>query len=88
MEAGRELSAGTARKRRADAKGVGTPVRPDDGCAQKRGCMEPVFATLKKHRGYRRFLLRESEKVNAEWQLICAAHNVRQLCAHSSGQPG
>ncbi len=41
--------------------------------------VEPVFGQIKEARGFRRFLLRGLEKVGAEWQLICAVHNLRKL---------
>ena len=40
---------------------------------------EPVFGQIKQGRGFRQFLLRGIEKVKAEWQLICAGHNVLKL---------
>jgi len=41
--------------------------------------VEPVFGQIKQGRGFRQFLLRGMEKVNAEWQLICAGHNMLKL---------
>ena len=41
--------------------------------------VEPVFGQIKQGRGFRQFLLRGIEKVNAEWQLICAGHNMLKL---------
>jgi len=41
--------------------------------------VEPVFGVLKEHMGLRRFLRRGLENVRAEWQLLCAAYNVRKL---------
>lgn len=40
---------------------------------------EPVFAILKEQLGVRRFLLRGLVKVRAEWDLLCAAFNLRSL---------
>jgi len=40
---------------------------------------EPVFGQIKQGRGFRQFLLRGMEKVNAEWQLICTGHNILKL---------
>ena len=41
--------------------------------------VEPVFGQIKEAQGIRRFLLRGFEKVEREWQLICASHNLRKL---------
>jgi hypothetical protein len=40
---------------------------------------EPVFGQIKETRGFRRFLLRGLGKVQAEWQMICATHNLLKL---------
>ena len=41
--------------------------------------MEPVNGQIKEARGLRRFLLRGLEKVDAEWHLIAATHNLLKL---------
>lgn len=41
--------------------------------------MERVNEQIKEARGLRRFLLRGLEKVNGEWHLIAAAHNLLKL---------
>ena len=41
--------------------------------------VEPVFGQIKAGRGFRQFLLRGLEKVNAEWSLICTGHNLLKL---------
>lgn len=41
--------------------------------------VEPVFGQIKQARGFRQFLLRGTEKVSAEWALICNAHNLVKL---------
>ena len=41
--------------------------------------VEPVFGQIKQGRGFRQFLLRGLEKVNSEWSLICAGHNLLKL---------
>ena len=41
--------------------------------------VEPVFGQIKQGRGFRQFLLRGLEKVNREWLLICAGHNLLKL---------
>ena len=53
---------------------------------------EPVFGQIKQGRGFRQFLLRGLEKVNREWLMICAGHNLLKLfrfgAGHSSNAPG
>ncbi len=41
--------------------------------------VEPVFGQIKQGRGFRQFLLSGLEKVNREWSLICAGHNLLKL---------
>jgi transposase len=41
--------------------------------------VEPVFGQIKEAMGFRRFLLRGLEKVQAEWQMVCAAFDLRKL---------
>jgi hypothetical protein len=41
--------------------------------------VEPVFGQIKEARGFRKFLLRGRGKVQAEWQMICAPHNLLKL---------
>jgi hypothetical protein len=41
--------------------------------------VEPVFAHIKHVRGYRQFLLRGLEQVEAEWALICMTHNLLKM---------
>ena len=43
--------------------------------------VEPVFGQIKECRGLRRFLHRGLEKVAAEWQMLCTAHNLLKLAA-------
>ena len=47
--------------------------------ALRMGTVEPVFGQIKQGRGFRQFLLRGLEKVNREWLLICADHNLLKL---------
>lgn len=44
--------------------------------------VEPVFAHIKQHRGFRRFAFRGLEKVRCEWKLICLTHNLLKLFRH------
>ncbi len=45
----------------------------------RKAIVEPVFGQIKEARGFRRFLLRGKTKVAAEWQFICATHNLLKL---------
>lgn len=46
---------------------------------QRKELIEPVFGILKEQQGLRRFLLRGTAPVRAEWQLLAAAFNLRVL---------
>ncbi len=50
--------------------------------------VEPVFGQIKQGRGFRQFLLRGLEKVNREWLLICAGHNLLKLFRFGAGMSG
>jgi transposase len=45
---------------------------------------EPVFGQIKQARGFRQFLLRGVEKVQAEWGIVCTAHNLLKLAQRRS----
>ncbi len=45
----------------------------------RKAVVEPVFGQIKEQRGFRRFLLRGRAKVQAEWKMICATHNLLKL---------
>jgi transposase len=47
--------------------------------AQRKAIVEPVNGQIKEARGLRRLLLRGLEKVNGEWHLIAATHNLLKL---------
>jgi len=47
--------------------------------AMRKATVEPVFGQIKGTRGIRGFLLRGLSKVDAEWKLICATHNLLKL---------
>ena len=47
--------------------------------AQRKAIVDPVNGQIKEVRGLRRFLLRGLEKVDAEWHLIAATHNLLKL---------
>jgi len=49
--------------------------------------VEPVFAHIKHLRGFRQFLLRGLEQVEAEWLMICLTHNLLKLFRASKPLP-
>jgi len=46
-------------------------------------CIEPesTFGDVEHNMGFRRFHLRDLEKTETEWSLVCIAHNLRKLAA-------
>ena len=50
--------------------------------------VEPVFGQIKQGRGFLQFLLRGLTKVNREWLLICASHNLLKLFRFGAGLSG
>jgi transposase len=60
-------------------------LRTPDGAAlykKRQHTIEPVFATVKDTRGYRRFTRRGLAAVKAEWLLILATHNINKAYTH------
>ncbi len=51
--------------------------------AARRTIVEPVFGQIKQARGLRRFAFRGLDKVKAEWNLICATHNLLKVYRYS-----
>jgi IS5 family transposase len=47
--------------------------------ARRLGTVEPVFANINHVRGLKRFSVRGSVKVNAQWLLYCLVHNIGKL---------
>ena len=43
--------------------------------------VEPVFGQIKQARGFRQFLMRGLANVQAEWAMVCTAHNLCKLAA-------
>ena len=43
--------------------------------------VEPVFGQIKQARGFRQFLMRGLAKAQAEWAMVCTAHNLCKLAA-------
>ena len=54
--------------------------------AQRKAIVEPVNGQIMEARGLRRFLLRGLEKVDGEWHLIAATHNLLKLFRFSRSQ--
>lgn len=53
--------------------------------ARRKCVVEPVFGQIKQARGFRQFLLRGKKKIEGEWALICATHNILRLYATQEG---
>ncbi len=49
----------------------------------RKSTIEPVFGQIKDARGARRFSRRGLAAAQAEWQLLCAAHNLNKLWRHT-----
>jgi transposase len=47
--------------------------------ALRKSIVEPVFGQIKHVRGFRQFILRGLEKVQAEWALVCLTHNILKM---------
>jgi transposase len=47
--------------------------------AKRKAIIEPIFGQIKDAQGIRTFLMRGIAAVQAEWELICASHNLRKL---------
>jgi transposase len=47
--------------------------------SRRKVIVEPVFAQVKHIRGFRQFLLRGLEQVEAEWLLVCMTHNLLKM---------
>jgi hypothetical protein len=76
--------------RNADAKTrMARKLRSKKGSkiyAQRKAIVEPVNGQIKEARGLMRFLLRGLEKVDAEWHLIAATHNLLKLFRFTRSQ--
>jgi transposase len=47
--------------------------------ARRKAIVEPPFGQIKHCRGFRQFLLRGLQKMQAEWNLVCLTHNLLKL---------
>jgi hypothetical protein len=54
--------------------------------AQRKAIVKPVNGQIKDGRSLRRFLLRGVEKVDGEWHVIAATHNLLKLSRFRRGQ--
>ena len=76
--------------RKADARTrMARKLRSKQGSAiyaQRKVIVEPVNGQIKEARGLRRFLLRGQEKVDGEWHLIAATHNLLKLFRYRRSQ--
>jgi len=50
----------------------------------RKATVEPVFGQIKEARGLRRFRFRGLQRVECEWKLICATHNLLKLFRYRS----
>lgn len=46
---------------------------------QRKSTVEPTFGIIKSVLGFRQFLLRGHDKVDAEWRLVCMGFNVKRM---------
>jgi len=51
--------------------------------AARKHIVEPVFGQIKQVRGFRKFLLRGLDLIDAEWQLLCLTHNLLKIWRYS-----
>ncbi len=47
--------------------------------SRRKVIVEPVFGQIKGARGFRHFSVRNLEKMNGEWQLVCLTHNLLKI---------
>ena len=45
----------------------------------RKAVVEPAFASIKEHMGFRRWTVRNLENVKTQWSLICTAFNLKKL---------
>ena len=47
--------------------------------SERLGTVEPVFGNINTNKGLKRFTLRGTEKVNAQWLMYCLVHNIEKI---------
>ena len=55
---------------------------------RRKTTVEPVFGQIKQGMGFRRYLYRGIDKVASEWDVVCAAFNLKKIAALLRGAPG
>ena len=53
---------------------------------RRKSTVEPVFGQIKAGMGFRRFQYRGQKNVRSEWNLVCAAFNIKKIAALLPGQ--
>jgi len=56
--------------------------------AQRKWIAEPPFGQIKRGMGFRSFLLNGMDKMQAEWNLVCMAHNLLKFYRHCWAKTG
>ena len=65
-------------------------VRSDAGgkiYQKRKQSVEPVFGIIKSVLGFDQFLRRGFDAVNAEWNLVCTAYNLKRMWRLSTNNP-
>lgn len=53
-----------------------------DHYRKRSGIVEPVFAQIKENQGFRRWTVKGIQNVQAQWDLLCTAYNLKKLHKH------
>jgi transposase len=72
----------TAAKTETPKEAMAAKLRTELGrklYAARKHIVEPVFGQIKRVRGFRKFSQRGLKLISAEWQLICATHNLLKI---------
>jgi transposase len=79
---------GVQERRPARRDGRQARKRQGKACyAKRKQTVEPVFGQLKEQQGARRFTRRGLAACDAEWKLLCGAHNLLKLWRHTRSRP-
>ena len=71
----------TLRKYKAKARELLKSEKGMKKRSQRPADVEATFGIIKQNKGFRRFMLRGSDKVELETGLIAIAHNIAKMCA-------